>query len=122
MSPTRLLRAVCKERQVTTPVFLFAVVPAVIVAAWKGSDVIAIDGWVFALVVVAAYVVIQQVSSFLIEPRILGKRLDLRPLVVLLAVLGGALLGGVVGAYLAVPVLATLREIARYVRNKRATM
>lgn len=105
----------------TVPTFgpLIALVPAVIVALYKGSGVIAVESWVFALIVIAAYLVIQQVSSFLIEPQILGERLDLPPLVVVLAVLGGALLGGVAGAYLAVPVLATLREIARFLRNKR---
>ena len=97
---------------------LIGTVLAVIVALWKGSTVIPVDNWVFALIVIAVYVVIQQAVEFLIAPRLLGKRLDLPPLLVLFAVIVGALVAGVPGAYLAVPLIASMREIVRFIAAK----
>lgn len=97
---------------------LIALVPAVLVALWQGSRFIHVQNWVFALIVVGAYLVVQQVGELVIHPRIMGKRLDLPAIVVLLVVILGAAVGNIVGAYLAVPLLVTVREIARYVIRK----
>ena len=75
---------------------------------------IAVDNWVFALIVLAVYLAIQQTSQLLVEPRVLGERLSLPPLAVLAAVIAGTVLGGIVGAYLATPILASVVEIVRY--------
>ena len=97
---------------------VIATVPAVIVALWKGSSVISVENWVFALIVLGVYVAIQQIGSLLIEPRVMGKRLNLPPLAVLLTVILGAALGGIIGAYLAVPVLASLVEIVQFLQER----
>jgi len=97
---------------------LVAAVPAAIVALWKGSTVIPVPSWAFALIVIGIYIVLQQASQYLIEPRLLGKRLDLPPLLVLVAVLLGAAIAGVPGAYLAPPVLASLQEIGRFAQRR----
>jgi predicted PurR-regulated permease PerM len=104
----------------TIPSFgpLLAAIPAVIVALIKGSSVISVQNWAFALIVAGIYLLIQQLSSFILEPHILGKRLNLPPLVVLLSVLAGAALGNVVGAYLAVPLVASAREIILFVQER----
>lgn len=90
---------------------ILAIVPAAFVALWKGSSTLSVHSSLFVLITIAGYVGIQQLSALIIEPRLIGQHLELPPLVVLLAVLTGAALGGVLGAYLAVPVLASLREI-----------
>ena len=93
---------------------IVAVIPAVIVALWQGSSVIPVENWIFALIVLGVYILIQQVGALIIEPRVLGERLHLPPLLIFLGVLGGAVLGGIVGALLAVPLIASLREIIAY--------
>ena len=93
---------------------LVALIPAIVAALWKGSTVIPVSNWVFALIVVAVYLSIQQISALAIEPHIMGKRLNLPPLMVLVTVIAGAALGGILGAYLAVPVLASIREILSF--------
>jgi predicted PurR-regulated permease PerM len=98
---------------------IVATVPAVVVALWQGSSVLSVENWVFALIIVGAYIAIQQIAGFFIEPYIVGKRLQLHPLVVLVAVIVGAAVANVVGAFLAIPLLVTVREVARYVHNKR---
>lgn len=97
---------------------LLAIVPAALVALIKGSTVIAVQPWVFMLIVIGVYLAVQQISNLVIEPRLTGSRLALPPLVVLLAVLAGALLANVVGAYLAVPLLVTVREIYYFARRR----
>ncbi|MFH1086348.1 MAG: AI-2E family transporter [Chloroflexota bacterium] len=103
----------------TIPTFgpLIAAIPAVIVALWNGSSVIPVPNWAFALIVAGIYLLIQQVGSLVLEPRVLGKRLNLPPIVVLISVIIGAALASVVGAYLAVPVVASVREIVRFLRQ-----
>ncbi len=97
---------------------LLAAIPAAIMGLIEGSTVIPVQNWVFALIVAGVFVLIQQLSSLLIEPTIVGHRMDLPPFVVLLAVILGAAVANVPGAYLAVPLLVTLREIARYMQRK----
>jgi len=97
---------------------IIAVVPAVVVAFWQGSSVLSVENWAFALIVLAGFVAIQQIVSLLIAPQILGRRLDLPPLLVRVAGTIGALGANVVGAYLAIPLLVTGRELLEYVRRK----
>ena len=103
----------------TIPTFgpLIATIPAVAIALWKGSSIITLPNWGFALIVLGIYVAIQQIEAIFLQPRIMGSRLDLPPLAVILAVLIGATLGNVLGAYLAVPVVASIREIVLFFRE-----
>lgn len=94
-----------------------AALPAVAVALWRGSSVIPVSSWVFALIVLGVYVLIQQIGVLVIEPRVMGARLHLPPLVVFLGVLAGAVIGGPIGALIAVPVIASVREVAVYLRR-----
>ena len=61
-----------------------------------------------ALLVVLLYFIIQRVENDIIVPKVLGKSIGLNPLVVILAILIGARIGGAVGALLAVPVTTAL--------------
>jgi predicted PurR-regulated permease PerM len=51
-------------------------------------------------------------------PRVLGDAVDLPPLVVMVAVVVGAQVAGVLGAFVAAPLAASLREIVRYTVEK----
>jgi len=61
-----------------------------------------------ALLVVVLYFIIQRVENDIIVPKVLGKSIGLNPLVVILAILIGARVGGAIGALLAVPVTTAL--------------
>jgi len=89
-----------------------AAVPAVLIAYFQGSAHLPLtNGW-FALLVIAAYVVIQQVENNYLVPRIIGRSLNLHPLVVIIGAIAGGTLAGVLGILLAAPTLATLRVLA----------
>ncbi len=57
-------------------------------------------------------------QDYVNAPRIMGKSLDIDPLLQIFAVLAGGEIAGVVGALIAVPVAATLRIFLRRIRDK----
>lgn len=60
------------------------------------------------VIVLAAYVALNQVNNYVINPRLMSSRLELHPFIIILAVLAGSALGGFLGAVLALPVAALL--------------
>ena len=74
------------------------------------------------IVVVAFFVVYQQVENHLLQPVVYGRTVQLSPLAVLVAVLIGAELAGVLGALAAIPVAGAIQVVVvdwnRYRREK----
>jgi predicted PurR-regulated permease PerM len=66
-----------------------------------------------------AYAVINVIESNFIAPWIVGRRLEMSPLFVFLAVMVCAWMWGVAGAFLAVPLLVIIRSAARRSKNLR---
>jgi len=97
---------------------IFAGFVAALVSLVQGSDRLNVSNVVFALIVVGAYAIIQQLESNLIAPRILGGAMAVSPLAIMIGILVGFSGAGVLGAVVAVPVVATGREIFLYVRSK----
>lgn len=98
---------------------VIALIPAVLLALIEGSNFLPIDNnLVFALIVVGVYILIQQIENNVLVPRIMGQSLDLHPLVVLVGVVVGASFAGVLGAFLAAPVLASLKILGWYAHAK----
>ena len=95
-----------------------AAIPAVMLALLFGSTHLAVSNLVFALIVVAFYVLVQLVENQFLVPNIMGDAVDLPPLVVLIGTLAGAGAFGIMGALLATPVIATGNLIFRYVYRK----
>ncbi|MFZ0544150.1 MAG: AI-2E family transporter [Candidatus Promineifilaceae bacterium] len=98
-----------------------AAVPAILLAlfqsqgSWLGVKVGPV--W-FAIIVLGLYFLIQQVENNFLVPRIIGRSLNLRALVVFIGALAGASIAGVLGILLAAPVLATGRIILKYIYDK----
>lgn len=67
--------------------------------------------WDKAVIVMATYVGVNVILGSIIEPRILGRELNLSPLVVIISVVVWAGLWGVVGTFLAVPLTASLQIV-----------
>jgi predicted PurR-regulated permease PerM len=97
---------------------VLAMIPAVIVALIQGSTVLEIGNFEFALLIVGVYFVVQQLENQLLVPRIIGTSVNLHPIVVLCGVVVGASMGGLLGAFLAAPIIATLRVVGSYVHAK----
>ncbi|HVP63999.1 MAG TPA: AI-2E family transporter [candidate division Zixibacteria bacterium] len=56
-------------------------------------------------------------SDYLIQPRVLGGRVDIHPLAMIFGVLVGGEIGGVAGVYLSVPAIATARILWKHLRE-----
>jgi predicted PurR-regulated permease PerM len=97
---------------------LLAAIPAVVVALIQGSDHLAVSHFTFALIIAGFYVLVQQFENTLVVPRILGDAVGLHPLTVMMGVLVGASVAGILGALIAAPVIASGREITRYLYAK----
>ena len=66
---------------------------------------------VLALGVFVLYMVLYQISGNVLGPLVMGKAVQLHPLVILLATMVGTVLGGVVGLLLSVPAAAVLKVV-----------
>jgi len=66
-------------------------------------------GPLVALLVLLSYIIIQQLQSYLLTPRIMGKAVGLHPLIVFLAMITGFTLAGIIGAILAVPTIVLVK-------------
>ena len=64
--------------------------------------------------VVAVFAIVQSVEGYYLTPKLLGKSLNLHPLVVLLGLVIGGNLFGLLGIILAVPVIAAATVILRF--------
>ena len=67
-----------------------------------------------ALIVLALVVVVQQVEGNVLQPVLQSRVMQLHPVVIILSVLLGGTWFGILGAFLAVPVAATLAVLLRY--------
>lgn len=97
---------------------IIATIPAVIVALVAGSETLPVSNGVFALIILGFYALVQQLENSLIVPRVIGKAVALPSVLIMIAVIVGAEVGGVMGAFVAAPCLATLREVAAYTLDK----
>ena len=73
------------------------------------------------IVVVAFFIVYQQVENHILQPVVYGRTVQLSPLAVLISVLIGAELAGVLGALAAIPVAGALQVVfSDWLRHRRA--
>jgi predicted PurR-regulated permease PerM len=70
-----------------------------------------------AVWVVILFVAIQQLEGHIVAPQIFSHALRINPLLVILALLFGDAIYGLVGALVALPVAAVLRETILYLRR-----
>lgn len=83
----------------------------VVLAALLGPD--PID----ALWLLIAFTVLQQLEGHIVAPNVFGQVLRINPIVVILALLMGGQLFGIVGAFIALPLAAMLREAVIYLHR-----
>ncbi len=97
-------------------VFVGAFIP-VIGAFLAGSIAVFIalvtKGWVTALIVLGVIIAVMQLESHVLQPLLMGRAVNIHPLAVVLAIASGAVVGGIGGALMAVPMVAMLNTAIR---------
>jgi putative heme transporter len=98
-------------------VFLGAFVP-IVGALVSGSVAVLVAlvalGWVQALIMLGGLILVMQVEGHVLQPFLLGRAVKLHPLAVVLAIAVGIITAGIVGALLAVPLLAFTKSFVLY--------
>ena len=97
---------------------MFPVVGAFTAGALAVLIALADQGPLIALAVLGINIAVQQAEGNLLAPLIVGRATKLHPLAVLVALTAGGVTFGIVGAFLAVPVVASLNAGLRYVVDK----
>jgi predicted PurR-regulated permease PerM len=105
----------------TLIVFIGAFVP-IVGATVSGVVAIGITlvtvGPVAAVILFAAVLVVQQVEGNVLQPLIMGRALRLHPVAIVLTVSVGTLLGGILGAIVAVPYTAVVYRVTSYLAGR----
>jgi predicted PurR-regulated permease PerM len=97
-------------------VFLGAFIPLVgaVVAGFFAVVVALIaKGVIYALITLGLIIAVQQLEGHVLQPLVMGRAVSIHPLAVVLAIAGGGVLAGIVGALLAVPTVAFLNSAVR---------
>lgn len=98
-------------------VFLGAFVPVVGALVSGGVAVLVAlvaGGTLKAVIMLAIVVAVQQIEAHGLQPFLLGRAVRVHPLAVILAIAIGVLLAGIVGALFAVPLVAVINVVVRY--------
>lgn len=95
-------------------IFITAFIP--LVGAWVSGAVATLialvtAGLVPAIVVVAAFVVVNQLEAHVLYPVVVGRTLKLHPVAVILGVAIGGVVLGILGALFSVPIVAVIGRI-----------
>jgi len=97
-------------------VFLGAFIPiigAVLTGVVAVLVALVTKGFVVALIVAGIVLAVQQLEGHVLQPLLLGRAVALHPVAVVLAIAAGTVLGGILGALLAVPTVAVLNAAVR---------
>lgn len=100
---------------------ILAAIPAVLIAffqadaSWLGRTM---SPFWFAVVVLGLYILAQQIENLVLVPRVIGRSLNLHPVVVFVGAVAGASVAGILGVLLAAPTLASARLVILYVFRK----
>jgi putative heme transporter len=76
-------------------------------------------GLLVALLVLAAVLLVQQLEGQVLQPLIMGRAVAIHPLAVIVAIATGVVLAGIIGALVAVPVVAVLNTGIRHLTYRR---
>jgi predicted PurR-regulated permease PerM len=102
-------------------VFLSSFVP-IVGATVSGAVAVLValvdEGLVTALIVLAAVIFVQQLEGHVLQPLIMGKAVSIHPLAVIVALAAGVVLAGIIGALVAVPIVAVLNTAIRHLHQR----
>ena len=107
---------------------ILCMIPSAIIAYAHFSDpanqnLLGSNPWAYVGAVIAIFLIVQQINSLVTAPKIVGDSVGLHPMTVIFSILFWSLiLGGFLGALLAVPLTAAVKVLfSRYIWQARVT-
>jgi len=76
------------------------------------------NGFTTAIIVLVVIIAVQQIEGNVLQPILQSRAMNLHPGVILLGVAAGSTLFGIIGAFLAVPILAVVAVVIRYINEQ----
>jgi len=96
----------------------FPIVGAVLAGAVAALVTLVTNGVSDALIITGVIVLIQQIEGDVLQPVVMGKAVRLHPIVILVALTAGAILGGIAGAFVSVPITAVAATVGNYLKTQ----
>jgi len=103
-------------------VFIAAFVPLIgilVVGALAIVVTLATKGWIAAVVLVAVFLVENQIEGHLLQPLVVGRIVRLHPLAIILVLAVGGIVAGIPGAIVAVPAAAVIFYAWPFLRQEQ---
>ncbi|QTE31581.1 AI-2E family transporter [Pengzhenrongella sicca] len=103
-----------------TLVFIGSFIPivgALVTGAVAVLVALVAHGPLVALLMFAVVLLVQQIEGHVLQPLLMGHAVSLHPVAVILAVAGGTMAAGIVGALFAVPVVAVVNTVVLYLHG-----
>ena len=97
---------------------IISCIPAIFSAAIFGSYWLPLDNFLMVLVVIIAYILIQQIENIIVVPRVMSHALDIHPVLIIIGILILNKKIGLFGALLAAPILGLLKVTLHFVTCK----
>jgi predicted PurR-regulated permease PerM len=98
---------------------IIAAFPGIVAALVGGSTRWPeMNNFIFALIVAGIYVVVVQAQANIIAPKVMGRAVRLSPVIIMISLIVGFNIAGLIGSLLAVPIVATIKEIVAYLYAK----
>jgi len=91
---------------------------AIIVALLEGSTWLPVNNFVFALIVAGLYVVLINIKNIWLRPLIYGRSVHMHQGIVFVVIIAAVIFTGIIGAFIVVPVLASLGVIGHYIHAR----
>jgi predicted PurR-regulated permease PerM len=91
---------------------------ALIVALLEGSTWLPISNLWFGVLVAGLYAVLINIKNIWLRPMILGRSVHMHEGIIFVAIIAAVVFTGIIGAFIIVPVLASLGVIGRYLRRR----
>ncbi|MCB9422413.1 MAG: AI-2E family transporter [Ardenticatenaceae bacterium] len=101
---------------------MIAGILASLVAFLEGSNYLPLSNFWFALLIAGIYIVVMQLKSLWIRPIVMGRFMHMNTGLVFVAIIGAALIFGILAALIVLPVIASAGQIGHYVRCKLLDM
>ncbi len=88
------------------------------VAFFEGSSYLPLSNFWFAILVTGIYIVVMQAKALWLRPLVMGRFMHMNTGLVFIAIIGAALIWGVLAALIILPVVASVGQIGHYIRAK----
>ena len=95
-----------------------AAILAAIVAVIEGSTYLPLSNFWFAILVLGVYMGLINIKNIWLRPRIFGRSVHMHEGLVFIAIIIAVVIGGILGALIIIPVLASAGVIGRYIYNR----